>query len=123
MKKFHLKHTEISPMVNLDPENGLLIIKGRSLPNNAEHFYEPVSLWAEKYIQHPAEKTTLILDLEYFNTSTSKALARFLLTINKLVPQYKLHIQWMYDEEDSYDYGLDLEDILNVKFDFLLRNE
>ena len=63
-----------TPSISFAAENGLLEIKGKSIPENSLEFYRPVFEWLESYSQAPAPSTVLRVALEYFNTSSSKCL-------------------------------------------------
>ena len=61
-----------TPTVSFDDNTGLLELKGRSIPENSIEFYKPLIDWIDRYARDPKPKTTLHVQLEYFNTSSSK---------------------------------------------------
>ena len=63
-----------TPYVRLDGEKGLIEIKGRSIPENSLEFYKPLIDWLERYSSKPLENTNVNVQLEYFNTSSSKCI-------------------------------------------------
>ena len=67
-----------TPTVLLDPENGILELAGRSIPENTESLYKPLLEWVEEYVQNPQPTTTVNIKFEYFNSSSAKYLIRFL---------------------------------------------
>jgi len=101
MEKFEKQGTLKTPSINMDPMDGTLIIEGRSNPENAREFYQPLVDWMDEYIKHPAEKTDLKINLEHFNTSSSKYLMEILRKIRYLADNdYLFNVTWMYEEDD-----------------------
>lgn len=100
----------------MDAATGAVEIKGRSIPENSLEFYKPLIDWVEKYAVAPQAETEIHIQLEYFNTSSSKCLLdlfKRLETINN-----KVTINWYYeqDDEDMLEAGEDYEAIINVPF-------
>lgn len=101
MNELNLEGTIKTPSIRLNGENGILYLEGRSNPENAREFYEPVMQWLDEYIQHPAEKTDLRINLEHFNTSSSKYLLEIFRKIRYLADNERLfNVTWMYEEDD-----------------------
>ncbi len=119
MESISFEGTTKTPSVNLDPEKGLIEIKGRSIPENSIEFYRPIVEWLEEYAKSPQKKTTVIIQLEYFNTSSSKCILdifKKLETIKKA--RNEVVINWYYeeDDEDMLEAGEDYESIIRVPF-------
>jgi hypothetical protein len=119
MKPIEIEGTSKTPTVSLNPENGLVEIKGRSIPENSVEFYKPLVDWLEDYKKSPASKTTVNIQLEYFNTSSSKCILdvfKKLEDINK--GDAEVLINWYYeeDDEDMLEAGEDYESIIRVPF-------
>lgn len=116
MENIILQPTPKTPSVKLDAQTGMVEIKGRSIPENSLEFYKPLIEWVEKYSADSQSETNVHIQLEYFNTSSSKCLLDFfkrLETINN-----KVVINWYYeqDDEDMLEAGEDYEAIINVPF-------
>jgi hypothetical protein len=116
MENIILQPTPKTPSVKLDAQSGIVEIKGRSIPENSLEFYKPLIEWVEKYSADSQSETKVHIQLEYFNTSSSKCLLDFfkrLETINN-----KVVINWYYeqDDEDMLEAGEDYEAIINVPF-------
>lgn len=107
-----------TPSINFDPDQGLIEIKGKSIPENAAEFYEPLYDWLDRYAANPKEKTTVNLYMEYFNTSSSKEFMRFFRKLENMHTSGKtiMNISWFYEEDDEemMEMGLSLEQRLNV---------
>ena len=59
-----------TPSITLG-KDGIMEIKGKSIPENSLEFYKPVYDWLDNYSQSPSPKTELKVNLEYFNTRAS----------------------------------------------------
>ncbi len=108
-----------TPNVTMNPETGMIEIKGRSIPENSIEFYKPVVDWLDEYAKSPASKTLVNVQLEYFNTSSSKCI----LDVFKKLEVIKKNgndivINWYYeeDDEDMLEAGEDYESIIKVPF-------
>ena len=73
MEKIIIENTTKTPYIKFDHESGQIELRGRSIMENTSSFYEPLVEWMDEYIEHPYEDGTMVfIDLEYFNSSTSK---------------------------------------------------
>ncbi len=118
MEPISIAGTPKTPTVNFN-SNGKIEIKGRSIPENSIEFYDPLVKWLEDYLSNPAELTEVNIQLEYFNTSSSKCI---LDVFKKLEAIYKsgneVIINWYYeeDDEDMLEAGEDYQSIIKVPF-------
>jgi hypothetical protein len=119
METISIEGTPKTPTINFNMEKGVLEIKGRSIPENSIEFYKPLVDWLEKYAMKPQAKTDVNIQLEYFNTSSSKCI---LDVFKKLEAIHKsgndMVINWHYevDDEDMLEAGEDYQAIINVPF-------
>lgn len=74
MEPFVLSATEHTPAIRLDPAQGLMEIRGRSIPENADRFFTPLHGIVEQYATAPQATSLLRVELTYFNSSTAKYL-------------------------------------------------
>jgi hypothetical protein len=110
------------PTVILDKEKKIFEITGQSLPEEAITFYTPVIDWFEQYNTEPLEETILNLQLEYCNSSSTKALADVMEVLEELfLSGKKVEIHWLYaeDDDDMLEVGREFEEIIKVPFQFL----
>ena len=73
MEDLSLEGTAKTPTVDFKSA-GELLIKGRSIPENSIEFYKPLIEWISNYSENPKENTLVNIQLEYFNTSSSKCI-------------------------------------------------
>lgn len=90
-------------------------MSGRAHPENAESTFFPIIEWVEEYVKNPNSETTLVVDLEYFNSSASKSLLKIFSDLTEAQDKTKLTIKWVYYDEDSLEIAEDFENILEFK--------
>lgn len=111
--------TPKTPSIRFDAKQGIIEIKGRSIPENSIEFYKPMVDWLEEYAAMPAPKTSVNIHLEYFNTSSSKCILDI---FKKLEAIHKakndVEVNWYYeeDDEDMLEAGEDYESIIRIPF-------
>lgn len=66
--------TSKTPAVSFDPQAGTLLLTGCSIPENADRFYTPIFDLIDEYVSAPAVRTTVRVELTYFNSSSAKYL-------------------------------------------------
>ncbi|MFW5978872.1 MAG: DUF1987 domain-containing protein, partial [Bacteroidia bacterium] len=101
MESISLEGTTKTPTINLDPKKGTIEIKGRSIPENSIEFYRPIVEWLEEYANSPKKKTTVNVQLEYFNTSSSKCILDIFKKLESIKKaRNEVIINWYYEEDD-----------------------
>lgn len=121
MEGISIQETEATPRIEFNPEDGLLVIRGRSHPENAKIFYGPLIDWCETYSQNAADKTILRIQLEHFNTISSKSLLDVFKTLQAILDHNKeFMIDWYYesDDEELLDAGRTYEEITGIPFSY-----
>lgn len=116
MEDIRIEGTPKTPTVNFITDEGLLEIKGRSIPENSIEFYKPLIDWIESYAQTPKDSTNINIQLEYFNTSSSKCILDLFKKLEAI--NQNITINWYYeeDDEDMLEAGEDYEAIINIPF-------
>ena len=119
MELIKIEGTPKTPTVVMNHETGVIEIKGRSIPENSIEFYKPIVDWLDEYANGPAAKTIVNMQLEYFNTSSSKCILDVFKKLEVLKKnQNDVVINWYYeeDDEDMLEAGEDYESIIKVPF-------
>ena len=122
MKKYIEQSTPKTPKLSFDPESGVFEISGRSIPENSTDFYDPLLNWLDKYIEAPQEMTNVTINLEYFNTSSSKCLIEIFRRFEKLkINGNSINVKWFYEEEDEdmFESGQDFREIIKVPMELM----
>ncbi len=119
MEKYEIDGTPKTPTILFDINGGVLDIKGRSIPENSIEFYKPLVDALDKYSVATKSVTTVNIQLEYFNTSSSKCILDI---FKKLESIHKsgsdVTINWHYedDDEDMLEAGEDYQAIIGIPF-------
>jgi len=126
MQKLIIKKTFESPAVNFDPDNGLLEIEGKLIPENAKRFYKPILDWLDEYTQKPQSSTQVKLHFYYFNTISSKFILKILTKLDGIYKNgFAVNIEWRYfeNDEDGLEEGEEFSELTSVPFEFVMIRE
>ena len=126
MRKFHLEGSPKTPLIDFDPETGVLELKGRSIPENSVEFYQPITDWLNEYETAPKQETIIEMKLEYFNTSSSKCILDFFKRLEKMNGQStSVRVNWYFetDDEDMAEAGEDYQAIVELPFKIIEIDE
>lgn len=118
-EKFVVEGSPKTPFVDLNRSTGVLLLKGRSIPENSIDFFQPIYNWIDKYNEEPNQNTTLQIRLEYFNTSSSKCILDLFRKFERLnKDKSKVVVEWFYetDDEDMEEAGEDYQAIVGLPF-------
>jgi len=118
MENLEIEGAFKNPSVSFDAQGGNLKMEGKSIPERTGEFYQPILKWLDEYLAKDREKTTLDINLEYCNSSST----RYVLDILEKLETFskkgnKVVVNWYYEEDDedmrdlgqSYQEPLDLE--------------
>jgi hypothetical protein len=103
MTKIELRGTYQTPKMVFDLKNGVIKILGRSNMVDPGEFYPSIISFIQDYCAIPQQKTRLIIDLEHYNTLSSRYLLKIIDEIVKIEYKegYEVEVDWYYDEEDE----------------------
>lgn len=121
MDNLLIESTKKTPEVSFNVE-GRIKISGRSIPEDATKFYDDLYEWIFHYCQNPPESTIVDIELEYFNSGSSKAILHILRALVDVAKKgHKITINWYYEEgdDDIMERGEYYESILETKFNFI----
>jgi hypothetical protein len=119
MENLILEGSAKTPSIKFDAANGVLELKGRSIPENSVEFYKPLNDWIDTYGSSPQPMTILDMKLEYFNTSSSKCildLFKQLEGLNGKGTEVKVNWYFEEDDEDMEEAGEDYQAIIGLEF-------
>ncbi|MFN8775473.1 MAG: DUF1987 domain-containing protein [Flavobacteriales bacterium] len=124
LQPIELKATEDTPEVRFSAADGLLVISGRSLPENAWQFYQPLIDWTRAYCAASAQETLLELKLDYFNSSSGRFLFELLTILeNRAGDKSKVQVNWHVDHDDELmiEKGQELKGLLEIPFRIVIQ--
>ncbi len=113
--------TSETPYILFSATKGIMQIKGRSIPDDADAFWGDVLTWFDKYVTSPQAVTLFKIDLEYFNITSSKRILFLLYKLNEISDRgYAAKVEWYYREsdEDMFEVGQDYAFMVKVPFEF-----
>lgn len=119
MQRLQVAPTIRTAGVDFDHEEALLQIKGNSIPENADGFFQPLHDWVEEFRTVHQGPVKIRIFMTYFNTATIRHLIALM---RRLVYYYgdKLVIEWAYEKGDDEirDRGVDLSEVVKFNFAF-----
>jgi len=101
MRKLFLENSEDTPQVELNCEDKIYKVSGKSLPENAVAFYLPIISWLKQYGNEHTDPMVLDFRLEYFNTASAKQITKLLLVLQDLSEKIDVKVRWYYLREDT----------------------
>jgi hypothetical protein len=118
MERIRIEGSDKTPRVLLDADKSILQIHGRSVPENAEEFYDAIFAGLRRYFDEVKSPIEVTVDLEYFNTSS----ARQLLLLFQSLQKKESSIIWVFEsgDDDMEEAGEDFQSMLTA-VRFILR--
>lgn len=120
--KFYIEATAVSPEINFDLTQSSFVIKGRSMPENAEKFYLPVMAWLIDNIGSKPMNANFDIALDYYNTGSFIRLMGLFNTLQELNESgSEFRVRWLCesDDEDNIDDGQSFKEVVKVPFDII----
>jgi hypothetical protein len=116
MEKYYVEATKMTPEVVLDPIQSIFSISGNSRPENPMQFYRPVFDWISEYLTNTETKFVFKVQMDYFNTSTSKVFLDLFELFEKFKDDKDIHVVWLYqsDDEEMQEAGEELLDLVDL---------
>ena len=122
METISIEGTPKTPTVKFDSIQGIIEIKGRSNPENSTEFYKPLIDLLEEYAKDPGDKTIVNIQLEHFNTSSSKCILDVFKMLEAIYQaKHEVVINWHYekDDEDILEAGEDYKSFTGIPFNMI----
>lgn len=102
MEKWIIEATDRSPSVVLDRQLSVIRIEGRSYPEEGMDFFDPIILRFKSLESSETPIRTVHVRLEYYNSSTTKALAELFSALLKAKERgFDVKVIWEFEEEDD----------------------
>jgi hypothetical protein len=105
MEPIVIEASSHSPLVDFNP-NGKLKLEGRAIPENVFLLFNPLIEFSRDL---DGVDVTFDVNLDYFNTATSKKLMELFKTIDSNTKLGKILVNWHYEEGD--DDSLEMAEI------------
>ncbi|MBN2485295.1 MAG: DUF1987 domain-containing protein [Bacteroidales bacterium] len=119
---FYIQGTKTTPYAYMN--NGHMRIVGKAVPVEEQPFFGHISKQLNRYIQKPANKTSVDISLSHVNASSKKAMVEFLKqleTINNL--GFEVEVNWWYETEDDdvRELGEIFKSMFNIQIKLLTK--
>ena len=124
---FHLerRQTTSTPYILVDEEKSYMKMEGRSFHENIADFFKEINDWLDDYLASDFGVFTFDCEMNYFNSSTVKALLNMILRMDKRsLGGNKVIINWITisDNEIIIECGEDFkEDVSNLEFNLIVK--
>ena len=124
LEALHIPSTAETPEVTLHPEQDVYRIVGRSLPENAHQFFQPIIDWFETLLDTGAQQLELELYLDYYNSSTGRYLMELMLALEERSGESNVGILWKADLDDDImiEKGEEFRQLLKIPVRILTVN-
>lgn len=123
MESLYIAASNYTPEVNFNIEKNIFCISGKSLPPDALDFYKPILEWVETFFNSDQVPIDMALEfkLEYYNTASSKQIAKLFLLIRDSLAKDLVTICWYYyeDDYDMLDSGQQYEKLIGLNFKYI----
>lgn len=118
----YIEPTDLSPEIDFNLEEKKFLIRGRSMPENSEKFYNPVLNWMQENLQFQFAEATFDIALDYYNTGSFirlMAIFNLLEELNK--KDNKFSVRWIVEEgdEDNLADGESFREVVKIPFDII----
>jgi hypothetical protein len=102
MEKWTIDATDRSPKVILDRQESVLMIEGRSYPEEGMDFFDPIVMRFRSIQETENPIRTIHIRLEYYNSSTTKALAELFTALERSAKNgNEAKVIWEFEQDDD----------------------
>ena len=115
-----LASTPDKPHVVLDPQQNNFKICGKSLPENAKEFYDPIIVWLGNYAKEPNELTDFNIELSYFNSSSARKIVELLSILEQIKENgSEVKVTWHHKAHDEImkERGMEVQMMMDIPFE------
>lgn len=117
LENIYIKSTRSTPEVSFS--EGLLSIRGRSIPEAAAEFYKPLEQWVEIYVTDTEVDTRVVFSFDFINTASTK----WVYAIIKKLARYRdvhkrLKVEWYYEtgDDELFELGHIIQSFIDCPF-------
>ncbi len=120
--KLYIIGTSLSPEIDFHIEEKRFLLKGRSMPENSEAFFNPILGWLTDNLKFQFVKANFDVALDYYNTGSFirlMALFNLLQELNKTGNEFT--IRWICEgeDEDNIADGESFKAVVNIPFEII----
>lgn len=122
MEDYTAYSTKTTPSVLFEAATGNLWLEGKSYPENAAKFYEPLCAWLKQAFAEGLDAVTFNCKLEYCNSSSAKWIYEIFQMLEKhSMDGHKVVVNWYYfnGDEDILENGKEFAEDMNLPFNYI----
>ncbi len=102
MEKWTIEPTDRSPRVILDRQDSVLLLEGRSYPEEGMDFFDPILVRFRSIQESDNPIRVIHIRLEYYNSATTKAIADLLTALELSARRgNEAKVLWEYEADDD----------------------
>ncbi len=120
MEELVIEPQNETPGIIFKPNSNEFKIFGKSLPEDARVFYDPVLKYLVNYKKNPKPQSHLEVTFEYYNSSSvRKIMALFKIFEQIWAEGHEASITWLYEEGDDVmkESGKDFKELVSLPFE------
>lgn len=121
MNEISIDGTAKKPQIDFNNLSGELILKGKSIPEDAAALYEPLVGWIKQYITNPCRTTNLRLNLDYFNSASAIWISKMIRELCKIEKDNASLIIHLYFDIEDFE-TIDIDDLNTLTGPYLFSN-
>lgn len=124
MKRLELSPSNNTPHIILDIDSNVILIEGKSFPEDSKEFYRPVIEWMDELKTTPPKQVEICFNLFYLSSSSIISIKQFLMKVVELNNAgAQITILWSYDEDDDdiKKTGEDYQKLTKLDFEFKIN--
>lgn len=113
-----IEQTEKTPLVYFEEQTNTIFFKGICVPENSAEFFEQIYA---SFKNLKLQNINIDFYLDYFNTSSTKELLKFLNTIKNQSPSVKIKWRHLENDEELLEAGELFQEITNLEFEYIIE--
>jgi hypothetical protein len=120
----NIPKSDDTPEIRSELSRGTLTISGRSFPENAYQFYQPLLQWIREFADdNPRKPLEVNLDLDYFNSSSGRFILKMLTILEQQDPRSHYLVKWHTDSNDELmlEKGAELQSLVDLRIEIVER--
>ena len=124
MKRLELSPSNNTPHIILDVDSDVLLIEGKSFPEDSKEFYRPVIEWMDELKATNPRKIKICFNLFYLSSSSIISVKQFLMKAVELSNAgTQTTVLWSYDEDDDdiKKTGEDYQKLTKLNFEYKIN--
>ncbi|MCL2764352.1 MAG: DUF1987 domain-containing protein [Treponema sp.] len=117
--------TTSTPYLLIDEKNGYMKLEGRSFHESITEFFKEVFNWLDVYLKTDFGSFTFDLEMDYFNSATSKLLHNMLMKMDcYTTDKNSITVNWITTEDNDIiiECGEDLlDEVEKLTFNMVIK--